>query len=74
MGADMLIAELSELLRIPSLSADPSHADDVERAALWVADYVRAAGGEAELLPYGERPLVVGEIRASTRADSAPTV
>ena len=66
--------ELSELLRIKSVSADPAHGDDVVRAADWVADKIRRGGGEAELVPYGERPLVVGEIRASSGADSAPTI
>ena len=66
--------ELSELLRIKSVSADPAHGDDVVRAAEWVADKIRRGGGEAELVPYGERPLVVGEIRASAGADSAPTI
>ncbi len=67
--------ELSELLRIPSVSADPAHEDDVVRAAEWVADKVRRSGGEAELIPYGPRPLVVGEIRASNGAAAdAPTV
>lgn len=66
--------ELSELLRIPSVSADPAHADDLVRAAEWVADKVRRSGGEAELVPYGERPLVVGEIRASANAEQAPTI
>ena len=66
--------ELGELLRIPSVSADPAHAEDVRRAAEWVAEKVRRAGGEAELVAYGERPLVVGEIRASTAAASAPTI
>ena len=68
------LAELSEFLRIPSVSADPAHQADVEAAAEWVADKLRRAGGEAELVPYGKRPLVVGEIRASTGAESAPTV
>jgi len=68
------VEELGELIRIPSVSADPAHADDVRRAAEWVADFVRRAGGEAELVPWGERPLVIGEIRASTGAADAPTV
>jgi len=68
------LEELSELLRIPSVSADPAHKDDVVRAAEWVADKIRRSGGEAELVPYGERPLVVGEIRASTDAANAPTI
>ena len=66
--------ELGELLRIPSVSADAAHTDDVVRAAEWVADKVRRSGGEAELVPYGERPMVVGEIRASNGAAEAPTI
>src|ERR1700690_3571760 len=71
--------ELAELLRIPSISADPAHAGDVVRAAEWVRDFVRAAGGECDIVDWhgvdGHRaPLVVGEFRASTGADDAPTV
>ncbi|HZQ15316.1 MAG TPA: M20/M25/M40 family metallo-hydrolase [Gaiellaceae bacterium] len=66
--------ELAEFLRIPSISADPAHADDVRAAARWVCDFVRAAGGTCELVEWGERPLVVGEVRASAGADDAPTV
>ena len=66
--------ELSDLLRIPSVSADPVHKDDVVQAAEWIADKVRRSGGEAELVPYGERPMVIGEIRASDDAGNAPTI
>ena len=66
--------DLSQLLRIPSVSADPAHHADVERAAEWVAEKIRRSGGEAELVPYGTRPLVVGEIRASSGYENAPTI
>jgi acetylornithine deacetylase/succinyl-diaminopimelate desuccinylase-like protein len=66
--------ELAEFLRIPSLSADPAHAGDVRRAAQWVCDFVRAAGGECELVDWQGQPLAIGELRASTGADQAPTV
>ncbi|MGH3072464.1 MAG: M20/M25/M40 family metallo-hydrolase, partial [Gaiellaceae bacterium] len=66
--------ELGDLLRIPSVSADPAHADDVVRAAEWVAGKIRRAGGEAALQPFGDRPLVVGEIPASNGAAAAPTI
>jgi acetylornithine deacetylase/succinyl-diaminopimelate desuccinylase-like protein len=66
--------ELSELLRIPSISADPERKDDVRRAAEWVADFVRRMGGEAELVETDTFPLAVGEVRASSGADDAPTV
>jgi acetylornithine deacetylase/succinyl-diaminopimelate desuccinylase-like protein len=70
------LEEVSELLRIPSVSADASHQDDVRAAAEWVRDFVRAAGGECELVETGSspRPLVIGELRASGGVDSTPTV
>jgi acetylornithine deacetylase/succinyl-diaminopimelate desuccinylase-like protein len=66
--------ELFELLRIPSVSADPARKGDVVRAAEWVRDFIRAAGGEAEVVETKHQPLVIGEIRASENADQAPTV
>jgi acetylornithine deacetylase/succinyl-diaminopimelate desuccinylase-like protein len=65
--------ELFEWLRIPSVSADPAHADDVRRAGQWVCDFVRAAGGTAELADRGSRPLALGELRAANAGD-VPTV
>ncbi|MGZ4393498.1 MAG: M20/M25/M40 family metallo-hydrolase [Gaiellaceae bacterium] len=58
--------ELREFIAIPSVSADPAHADDVRRAAEWVRDFVKGAGGEAELVRVGERELVIGDIPANT--------
>ncbi len=66
--------ELSEWLRIPSVSADPAHASDVLHAAEWVCDFARAVGGEAALVETATRPLAVGEIPASTGRAGAPTV
>ncbi len=66
--------ELREFIAIPSVSADPAHQDDVRRAAEWVRDFVKRAGGEAELVPQGPRDLVIGDIPASTNGKGAPTV
>lgn len=71
---DQLVAELAELIAIPSVSADPDHQDDVAAAAEWVAARVRGAGGDADVIPWGERPLVVGELKASTSPEAAPTI
>ena len=73
-AVEPLLDELAELLRIPSMSADPAHAGDVRRAAEWVAAFLRDAGGDAEVVDWEGSPLAVGELRASTGADSAPTV
>ena len=68
------LAELREFIAIPSVSADPAHQDDLRRAAEWVRDFVKRAGGEAELVPYGTRDLVIGDIPASTNGAGAPTI
>ena len=65
--------ELAEFLRIPSISADPERAADVVRAAEWVRDFVRGAGGECDVVDWDGHPLAVGEIRASG-GGAAPTV
>ena len=69
-----LLDELSELLRIPSISADPAHAADVVAACEWVCAFIRRAGGECELVDWHGQPLAIGELRASENAESAPTV
>jgi acetylornithine deacetylase/succinyl-diaminopimelate desuccinylase-like protein len=43
---DRYLAELIELLRIPSVSALPEHAGDVRRASAWAAARLAAAGME----------------------------
>jgi succinyl-diaminopimelate desuccinylase len=58
--------ELCELLRIPSVSADPAHAADVARAADWVAGQFRAMGLPTEVvsarsLGVEGHPLVLAE-------------
>jgi acetylornithine deacetylase/succinyl-diaminopimelate desuccinylase-like protein len=67
-------AELAELIAIPSVSADPAHREDVKRAGEWVCELIRRIGGNAELTPFGERELVLGEIPASNGHGSAPTI
>jgi acetylornithine deacetylase/succinyl-diaminopimelate desuccinylase-like protein len=66
--------ELREFIAIPSVSADPAHQDDLRRAAEWVRDFVKRSGGEAELVPYGSRDLVIGDIPANANGAGAPTV
>jgi acetylornithine deacetylase/succinyl-diaminopimelate desuccinylase-like protein len=61
--------ELGDFLAIPSVSADPARADDVRRAAEWVADWVRRLGGDADVREDGR--LVAGEIPGPA---DAPTV
>jgi acetylornithine deacetylase/succinyl-diaminopimelate desuccinylase-like protein len=70
---EALVEELADLIAIPSVSADAAHAPDVRRAAEWVAARIDAAGGSARIEERHGRPLVIGEVRAST-SDGAPSV
>ena len=70
--AEAWFEELSELLAIPSVSADPERKPDVARAAEWLAAFIRGAGGSAEVVPTDTQPLILGDLAASN--GSAPTV
>jgi len=64
--------ELSELIAIPSVSADSARAGDVKRAAEWLAGFLRGAGGSAEVRETSTHPLILGDLPASN--GPAPTV
>src|SRR4051812_33604700 len=68
-----LLEELTDWLRIPSISTGGGDPDDIARACDWVCERVRAAGGECEpVVVGGGNPIAVGELPAN-REDS-PTV
>ena len=59
---EQYVKELSDFLRIPSISSLSEHADDVRRAGEWVAERLRKAGMEAvEVMPTGGHPVVCGQ-------------
>ena len=69
---ERFLTELFDLLRIPSVSADPAFAGDVTKCAESVADHLRSAGAEnVEIIPTGGYPVVYGE---KLIAPDAPTV
>jgi acetylornithine deacetylase/succinyl-diaminopimelate desuccinylase-like protein len=59
--AERFQEELCQLLRIPSVSADPDHRDDVVRAADWVAEQFRRLGFRTEMIRTPGHPLVYAE-------------
>jgi len=63
--------ELFELLRIPSVSADPKHKDDIRRAAEWTKNKLASMGLDARLFETPGHPLVYGEW---LKAPGKPTV
>src|SRR6202158_4755098 len=70
--SDEHLAELCSFLRIPGVSAKSEHKQDVELAARWVADNLRAAGFKTvEIVPTPLHPLVYAE---SLESPGKPTV
>lgn len=59
---DRFINELKDLLRIPSVSADPEFKDDVFEAAEFIKDRLTEAGADkVEICPTEGYPIVYGE-------------
>jgi len=69
---DRFLEELFALLRVPSVSADSRHREDVRRTAEMVKASLLSAGADfAELCETKGHPIVYGEKKVSP---SAPTV
>ena len=69
---DQYLEELKDLLRIPSVSADPKYADDVRRAADFIAEQLHKAGADnVEICETDGYPIVYGDKIIDT---SKPTV
>lgn len=59
---DRFLANLQAALRIPSISAQPAHRDDVKRCAEHIVDHLRAIGmTRAEAMPTAGHPVVYAE-------------
>ena len=61
-NGERFVQELLELLRIPSISADPDHADDIQAAAEWLAASLRGTGAaNVAVMDTAGNPVVYGE-------------
>jgi len=59
---DRFLEELMELLRIPSVSADPKYKNDVNRAAEYISEKLQSAGADnVEIYSTAGHPIVYGE-------------
>ena len=69
---DRFLSELLDLLKIPSISADPSYAPAVRQTAEWVANNLKQAGADhVRLEETAGFPIVYGEKMVDS---NAPTV
>lgn len=64
-------AELFELLRIPSVSAQPKHDEDTKNTAEWIKKAMEKAGLSTKIYETPGHPIVVGEYRGAGK--DAPT-
>lgn len=69
--ADEYEADLTALLKIPSISADSNHKEDMTKAAEWLKARFELAGLSSEIVPTAGHPIVTAEW---CDADDAPTV
>lgn len=58
---DRYIEELSDFLKIPSISTDPTYAPACQQASEWVADNFRKMGLTPQIIPTQRHPLVYAE-------------
>jgi len=69
---DRFVGELEDLLRIPSVSTDSAYADDVNRAAQWLANHFDEIGmNESEVVVTDGHPIVYAE---HVTSEDKPTV
>lgn len=69
---ERFLRELEEFVNIPSISTLSEHKGDMERAAEWVANQMRAVGLEnVAILPTAGHPVAYGEW---LHADGKPTI
>ncbi len=67
------IDELNEFASIPSVSTDPAHKPDMQRAAEWVASQLKKIGmSKVIIFPTQGHPVVYGE--SLSAGSKAPTV
>jgi acetylornithine deacetylase/succinyl-diaminopimelate desuccinylase-like protein len=70
---DRFVDELISLVNIPSISTDPVHHPDVERAASYIAAQMSAVGlKDVQIFPTQGKPVVYGQF--SDAGPQAPTV
>ncbi len=70
-SSDRHLDELVQWLKIPSVSSDTSHRDDVRQAAQWLADKFDQAGLAVEIMPTQGHPMVLAQ---TPKIDGAPVV
>ncbi len=72
-GLDQSRERLFDLLRIPSISTQPEHKKDIQRAAEWLRGQLSGLGFEVVIKPTGGHPVVLGHY-PGPRGTQAPRI
>lgn len=65
------LKQLKEFLKIPSVSSQSIHKEDMRKCSLWVCDFLKKLSIKSEILETGGHPIVFGEYN---RSDDVPTL
>jgi acetylornithine deacetylase/succinyl-diaminopimelate desuccinylase-like protein len=68
---DEFLNDLLDYLRIPTISAQPQHIEDIRRGAAWLHEHLSAIGFDSRVLPTNGHPVVYAEWM---HKPNAPTV
>lgn len=72
-NAERFLDRLKDYLKIPSISTDPQHKTEIERAAEWTAEQIKDIGMEnVNIYPTDGHPIVYGEHLQA--GEDAPTI
>src|SRR5215471_6156249 len=72
LNRERFVEELKEVIRFPTISAQPRYAGDLKKCADWLANHLRRIGLESvRVIPTPRHPIVCGEWQ---HAPGKPTV
>jgi acetylornithine deacetylase/succinyl-diaminopimelate desuccinylase-like protein len=66
--------DMMGLIKIPSVSTDPEHKEDVISAAQWLKDYLTDLGYAAKIFTTPKHPIVFAESNTNDASTPCPTV
>jgi len=69
---EQFLDDLKKLLTIPSISTDPTHSQDIRRAAEWLVEKLNHLGMQnIQIFPTSRHPIVYGEWLGAKKAPTA---
>ena len=73
-GFDGSMSRLFEILRVPSISTDPTYKNDCQKAADWLAKQLTELGFDAAARPTGGHPMIVAHYKSKSASAKTPHI